>query len=305
VIRYSRNRVEWLWLLVCLAWMWTATAELQARQAQTQTGQKSCLWSLKADSTTLYLLGSIHLLKADAYPLAPAIEQAYQASRLLVFETDLAAFHDAAIQTRIIDLGKYPRGQNLFQNIALSTRRLLEKKLAPLGLPPGSFAPFRPWFVAINLEALEAQKMGFDPAYGVDLHFYDRAQHDAKQTAFLETPEEQLGIFAEMSPKDQSAFLDQTLKELDLMGELTSELIRYWRNGDAPRLHALLSKSFQNHPALYQRIMIQRNKRWSEQIAKLIKQHRNIMVVVGAGHLVGPDSVVEMLRRKGYQPIQH
>jgi uncharacterized protein len=303
-MRYSRHRTTWLWLLIILGWMWISAAELQARQAQTQTGQKSCLWSLQTGSTTLYLLGSIHLLKPEAYPLAPAIEQAYQASRLLVFETDLAAFHDAAIQTRIMDLGKYPQGQNLFQNIALSTRRLLEKKLAPLGLPPESFARFRPWFVAINLEALEVLKMGFDPAYGVDLHFYGRAQHDAKQITFLETLEEQLGVFTDMSPGDQNAFLDQTLKELDLMDEVTSELIRYWRSGDAPRLHALLSKSFQNHPALYRRIMIERNKKWSEQIAKRIKQRQNIMVVVGAGHLVGPDSVVEMLRRKGYQPIQ-
>jgi uncharacterized protein YbaP (TraB family) len=300
VNRCSRTWVKWLWLLVCLAWMWTAAAELQAGQAQ----QKSCLWSLQTGSTTLFLLGSIHLLTADAYPLAPAIEQAYQTSRLVVFETDLAAFQDAAVQTRMIDLAKYPQGQSLFQNIALSTRRLLEKKLAPLGLPLESFAPFRPWFVAINLEVLEAQKMGFDPAYGVDLHFYAQAKHDAKQTAFLETPEEQLAIFAKMSPRDQNAFLDQTLQELDLMGELTSELIRYWRNGDTRRLHALLSKSFQKHPALYQRIIIERNKRWSEQIARMIGQHRNIMVVVGAGHLVGPDSIVEMLRRKGYQPIQ-
>ena len=304
MIHCSRNWIKWLWLLIVLGWMGTAAAELEARQTQTQTGQKSCLWSLQTGSTTLYLLGSMHLLKPDAYPLAPAIEQAYQASRLLVFETDLAAFHDAAIQTQIMDLGKYPPGQTLSQNIGLSTRRLLEKKLTALGLQPESFEPFRPWFVAINLEALEVLKMGFDPAYGIDLHFYGRAQNDGKQTTFLETPQEQLGIFAEMSSRDQNAFLAQTLKELDLMEELTSELILYWRNGDAPRLHALLSRSFQNHPALYRRIMIDRNKKWSGQIAKLIKQHRNIMVVVGAGHLVGPDSVVEMLRRRGYQPIQ-
>jgi len=285
--------------------MWTAGAELQAGQSQSPTGHKSCLWSLQTGSTTLYLLGSIHLLTADAYPLAPAIEQAYQASQLLVFETVLGAFQDAAIQSRMIDLAKYPQGQNLFQTIDLSTKRLLEKKLAPLGLPPETFAPFRPWFVAVNLEVLEAQKMGFDPAYGVDLHFYAKAQHDGKQTAFLETPEEQLAIFAKMSPADQNAFLNQTLQELDLMGKLASEMVAYWRNGDAQRLHALLSESFQNHPTLYKRMIIERNRRWSEQIARLIRQHRNIMVVVGAGHLVGPDSVVEMLRRKGYQPIQH
>lgn len=305
MIRYGRNWVKWLWLLVFLGWMWTAAAGVQAREVHTQAGQKSCLWSVQGGSTTWYLLGSIHLLKPDVYPLAPAIEQAYRASRLLVFETDLAAMHDVVAQAKIAALGRYPEGQNLFQHISQSTRRLLEKKLVALGLAPEYFAPFRPWFVAINLEALEVLKMGFNPAYGVDVHFYNRAQNDAKETTFLETLEEQVGVFTEMSPEDQNAFLNQTLTELDVMEELTSELIRYWRNGNAPKLHTLLHESFQNHQTLYHRIMVERNQRWTERIEQLIKQHKNVMVVVGAGHLVGPDSVVEMLRRKGYQAIQH
>jgi uncharacterized protein YbaP (TraB family) len=107
-----------------------------------------------------------------------------------------------------------------------------------------------------------------------------------------------------MDKQDQNAFLNQTLKELALADELAGGLIKFWKAGDAARLHDLLSKSFKNYPGLYDRLLIQRNKKWVKEIEGTIRGNKSVLFVVGAGHLVGPQSVVDLLEKKGYQVKQ-
>ncbi len=276
----------------------------QINPAAGEEAQKSCLWTIESQSNKIHLLGSLHFCKPDAFPLAASIERAYAESQRLVFETDLAAMQEPAVQAKMMALGMYPEGQGLWQNLDPGTRQLLEKKITEFGLPLEAFARFKPWFVAIQLEIVQLLRLGFSPQYGIDVHFFDRAKSAGKEVGFLESTEFQIGLLGSMDKQDQNAFLNQTLKELELADEMAEGLVKFWKAGDATRLHDLLSKSFKNYPGLYDRLLIQRNKKWVEEIEGAIRGKKSVLFVVGAGHLVGPESVVALLEKKGHQVKQ-
>ena len=277
---------------------------LQAKTAAVEQTTKSSLWTVETPSNKIYLLGSLHLLKQDAYPLAAAIEKAYADSRIIIFETDIAALQTPEAQAKLLELGVYPADQNLFGDLDENTRQQLEKKMSEIGLPVEQFSRFKPWFVALTLTTLELQRLGFNPNYGIDMYFFNKAKADGKEIGFLEPAEFQINLLGNMAEADQSDFLSQTLKDLEVVNELAGDLVVSWKNGDADKLHELLSKSFDSYPHLHNRLLIQRNKNWVKQIEGALRKNKNVLFVVGAGHLVGPESVVDLLKKKGYQVNQ-
>lgn len=278
--------------------------DLQAKTAAVQQTTKSCLWTIDSQSNKIYLLGSLHLLKPNTYPLAAAIEKAYADSRVIMFETDIAALQTPDLQAKLLELGIYPADQNLLQNIDGNTRQVLEKKMSEIGLPLEQFSRFKPWFVALTLTTLELQRMGYNPNYGIDLYFFNKASADGKEIGFLEPAEYQINLLGNMVEQDQNDFLSQTLNDLEVVNELAGDLVKSWKDGDADKLHELLSKSFNDYPHLHDRLLIQRNKNWVQKIEGAMRKNKNILFVIGAGHLVGPESVVDLLKKRGYQVKQ-
>ena len=294
----KRNRAIIYFIVLFLALV--VSNHLDARQTEGTTPSKSCLWEVKTKSTRVFLLGSLHVLKSSAYPLAPEINRAYALSQRLVFETDLAAMMEPAILAKMMEMGIYPEGQNLFQHISEATREKLEEKLQELGLSPADFSRFKPWFLAVTLTTLELQRLGFKPTYGIDLHFYTKAKADKKELAYLESVEYQLSLLGEMNAQDQTSFLNQTLQDLDISAQLADDMMAAWQNGETDDLYELLFKSFEDHPGIEDRLLTRRNKAWLPQIEKMLKAPKTTMVIVGAGHLIGPDGLVELLKKKGY-----
>lgn len=282
----------------------TTAFDLQAKSADVEQATQSCLWTVNTQSNKIYLLGSLHILKANAYPLAVAIEKAYADSRVIIFETDIAALQTPGLQTKLLELGIYPAEQNLLQNLDADTRQQLEKKMSEIGLPLEQFSQFKPWFVALTLTTLELQRMGYNPNYGIDVYFFNKARADGKEVGFLEPAEFQINLLGKMAEQDQYDFLSQTLNDLEVVNELAGDLVRSWKYGDTAKLHELLSKSFKDYPRLHNRLLIQRNKNWVQQIEDAMRKNKNVLFVVGAGHLVGPESVVDMLKERGYQVKQ-
>jgi uncharacterized protein YbaP (TraB family) len=293
-----------LFVSFLLTFFFTAKLGSHAKSTAVQQTQKSCLWSIQTQSNKFYLLGSLHVLKQDAYPLAAAIGSAYANCRKIVFETDIAALQEPAMQAKMLQLGLYPEGQNLLQNLDGRTRQLLERKMNALGLPLEQFDRFKPWLLSLTLATLELQRLGFNPNYGLDVHFFNKARTDAKEIGFLEPAEFQLNLLGNMVKKDQIAFLNQTLKDLEVVNELAADLVKLWKSGNANGLHELLFRSFKDYPDLYDRLLIQRNKKWVEEIEALMQENKNVLFVVGAGHLVGPESIVDLLMKRGYKVKQ-
>jgi uncharacterized protein YbaP (TraB family) len=298
ILKCNRDRV--VSILILLSLIWSTVSTILVPQSLAQDTRKSCLWSLQTKSSVIYLLGSLHVLKRDAYPLESVIEDAYVASQKIIFETDIAAMESPGIQAKMLELGLYPEGQNLYQELDASTRRSLQSKLSKLGFPLEQFAMFRPWFVALTLASLELQRLGFDPNYGIDITFFHRAVKDGKEIGYLEPAEYQLNLLANMNKQDQSSFLNQTLRDLELVSQLAGEMVSYWKTGDGDSLHALLFKSFKDYPNIHDRLLIQRNKDWVSTIENVTRENKTVLAIVGAGHLVGPDGIIDLLGKSGY-----
>jgi uncharacterized protein YbaP (TraB family) len=293
--------LKFVWLVIFLpVFLITASLDLQADTASVDQAAQSCLWTVPSQSNKIYLLGSLHILKQDTYPLAAEIERAYVDSRKIIFETDIAAMIEPGMQARLLELGIYPAEQNLFQHLDGTTRKLLAKKMSEIGLPLEQFTRFKPWFVALTLTTLELQRLGYNPAFGVDVYFFNRAKTDGKEIGFLEPAEFQIKLLGNMAAQDQNNFLSQTLKDLEMVNQLAGDLVKSWKTGDSDRLNDLLSKSFKDYPGLHDRLLIQRNKKWIKEIEGAMGKNENTLFVVGAGHLVGPESVVDLLQKKGY-----
>ena len=275
-----------------------------AQQHQPRAVVKNCLWEVKGSTNKVFLLGSLHVLKSDAYPLAKAMDNAYRASPKVVFETDIGGMADPAVQARMLNMGLYPEGQSLFQNISPPTRKALQKRMADLGLPLEQFSRFKPWLLAVTLTTLELQRLGFSPAYGIDVHYFGRARSDKKKIHFFESIQYQLSLLGDMGAEDQKAFLGQTLKDLEIAGDMADDMIEYWSRGQTDKLYTLLFKSFEGYPEIEDRLLIQRNKDWVKKIETLLEEPEDVFIVVGAGHLIGPQSVVDLLRQKGYKVKQ-
>ena len=294
------NKWQWLVILVLiiLATFWTLI-NLAHAQASAQQ-KKDFLWSFKTDKATIYLLGSLHLLNADSYPLDKNIEAAYKDCQRVVFEADIDGAKEPEFQSKLLALGFYPEGETLRQNISEETYSLLEKRATTIGVTMAQLNPLKPWLCASAISELEFMKMGFDPQYGVDVYFFDKAKKDSKETLFLETLDFQMKLFTELNAKEEDALLQQTLKDLEVIETMLPDIVGAWENGDAVRLGSIMTMSFKDLPEIYDRFVAQRNKAWVDTIEHLVAQGGITLIVVGAGHLVGPDNLLQLLRNRDY-----
>ncbi|UCH82420.1 MAG: TraB/GumN family protein [Nitrospiraceae bacterium] len=271
--------------------------------AESKNG-KSFIWTFESGNNTVYLLGSIHVLNRESYPLPEEIEQIYSCCSKVVFETDLDSMDDSSLQAKMLRRGMYPRGRSLSGNVSADTYALLKRRLEASGLSIVQFEHFRPWMVALTLTGTEMIRLGFDPELGVDRRFFKKAKQDKKDLIFLETNEFQISLFAGLSRTRQEALLKQILIEIKIIESMFADMVHAWKNGDADKLDSIMNESFTEFPDLYDRLIVKRNRRWVSKILHHARQNGDLLVVVGAAHLVGEKSVVDLLRQKGYKVVQ-
>lgn len=272
----------------------------QRVNAEPEGIKKGLIWHAEHGDKSIYLLGSIHILNKQAYPLAETIENAYSKCNALVFETDLGRAQDPAIQSLTMQIGLLPEGKTLKGILSQETYEAFKTRIEKLGMPVSQLNSFKPWFAAIALIGLEFENLGFDPSYGIDSHFFQRAKQDNKELVYFESMEKQLRLLGEMDEEDQELFLKQTLKDLEIVEHMTSEILASWEAGDAQRLSSVIHMSFKNYPHIYDRLIVQRNREWKKRIVEFGKKNSNIMIIVGAGHLIGKDNLIEMLAEEGF-----
>jgi uncharacterized protein YbaP (TraB family) len=261
---------------------------------------KTFAWKATGKGGVVYLVGSVHLLSKDFYPLNSAIEAAYKDVDLLVEEVDMAEMLDPTAQMGFLTRGMLPSATPLDKVIAPSTYALVTKRANDLGLPVEPFKLLKPWLVALMLVQVEWQKAGFDPELGLDKHFYDQAKAEGKTTQGLETAAYQISRLDDMTMEQQEHLLAESLKDLDAEKANMARLVDSWRAGDAPGVERIVLSELKQEPLLYQRLLVERNRNWMPKIEALFARPRHALVVVGAAHLVGPDGLIAMLRAKGY-----
>lgn len=267
--------------------------------AQGPTG-KSCLFRVTAPGSTVYLLGSIHFMRETSYPLKDTIERAFAASANAVFEVDMATMDSPDTQALMLSKSVYTDGNTLESNLSPATYRNLAEKTGEFGLDVKMLNNFKPWSVAMTLMGLKLNQLGFDPTKGIDRYFYAKARTAGKRTFGLETLSYQIGLFDTLSPREQNLLVEQTINDFDTMESEMGEMLRSWTNGDVGNLERMLLKSFVDYPSLYQKFLVRRNRNWLSQIELFLGQRKTWFVVIGAGHLLGHDGLVNMLRAQGY-----
>ena len=246
---------------------------------------------------TLYLLGSVHLLRPDGARLSPAMETAYEEADRLAFEVDIDDLMTAA--PKMMASGALPDGTTLQQVVSPETYARLKKALASNGVPVKAVAEMKPWLAALTVNALELSKMGYVEEAGIDRQLWDRAKKDGKETLALEKPEIQIAIFAELTKDQDEAFLRYSLDDLDSAEELLDQFTEAWQAGDAARAEALLKEGFKGYPELYKRIVVDRNQAWLAKLEQWLAEPKTTLVVVGSLHMVGSDGLVAQLTGKG------
>jgi uncharacterized protein YbaP (TraB family) len=275
-----------------------------ARGAFSQEG-KSFLWKVQSEKSTVYLLGSIHLLRKEDYPLIPEMESAFQNSDFLVVEANIQD-QDKMDSQEIIAKAFYPPNDHLSEHVSPETYVLLKKEAAKLGLPLEMINQQRPWFLSMALEAMEILKLGYDPRYGVDNYFLSKAAGQ-KKILELEGLDEQVNLLSALSDREQELLLLLTLKNLQNAAREVQELVQAWKSGDAKAVEAIMTKSPREDPKLvpiYEKLINDRNRKMASKVEDYLKGNGSYFVVVGAGHLLGDKGIVETLRRKGYQVEQ-
>lgn len=262
------------------------------------------LWKVEGGQSTVWLLGSVHFLKASDYPLPAAIEAAYEESDVVVFETDMDALSSPNIQFELIAKGRLPEGEQLQDHLSEKTYAKLMQHAEESGLPAFMLDPLKPSLAATMIVAAELLKLGFDPEQGVDKHFHDRAKADGKKVIPLETVEFQIDLITDFTEEEGELIVKTTLEEFETMSGLFTELVEAWRSGDTAKLDKWLNEVKNEAPAVMERFLTDRNKQWVPKIEAFTKGEQTVLVVVGAGHLVGKESVVDLLNQRGLTPVQ-
>ncbi len=186
------------------------------------------------------------------------------------------------------DAGMLPAGQTLDKVVSPATFALVSERVKSLGLPIEPLKRFKPWALALTLLGLEWQEAGFDAELGLDKHFYDQAVAAGKEVQGLETIEFQISRFDGMSMEEQDRMLASTLEELETEKASVTTLANAWKAGDAPTVERIVLQELRKEPAMYQRLLVDRNRDWLPKIEALFARKGRAFVVVGAAHLVGP-----------------
>ena len=201
--------------------------------AAAQTRGHSFLWKVQSGANVMYLAGSVHALTADAYPLNPAYQRAFDASSALVEEIDLAQADPLAGGLGLLAKGMYTDGRTFNSAVSKETAALVAEKLKGTPLALELIQPMKPWMVTLMLEALGAQSAGLDPELGLDKHFYNLATDGRKQVIGLETVEYQIDRFDKMPDAMQEQLLRSELAEMETEKTSLRTLLTAWQSGDA------------------------------------------------------------------------
>ncbi len=257
-------------------------------------------WHVRSDSADIWLLSSVHYLRQQDYPLPDVVDDLYRRADSLVMELDPDNLDPLVAQDSFMRAGVLPNSSSLRTVVDKEVYDLTVARAAELGLPIAPLERLEPWLVALTLTDMGMRKLGYQSSQGLEQYLLRRSSEDGKPVVGLESLDDQIGIFDALSWEDQQALLVQTLTDLEAPGENMTRLIHAWRDGSLGELMAELRADFEDMPDLETALVSARNRRWVTQLEQLLSDDGRYLVVVGALHLVGEDSVINLLTGRGF-----
>lgn len=283
---------RWLCTLVLCALAGTAAAGNE--------GHPVTLWRIAGATNSVYLLGSIHLLREQDHPLPGVIDKAYDDADVIVMEIDMDDVDPVYTQAAFNRAGVLQDGTTLQDLMGEEAFTAASEAAAAIDIPLDMLAKSEPWLAAITVELMLLYRIGFDPALGVEMTMTQRAAADGKPIEGLETIDEQLAFLDSLPIDAQREMLLQVLSEGAAMSESIGDLIEAWHHGDTATLEDALLSSAVGLDELNEVLVNSRNRRWAETISTWLDDQQDYLIVVGALHLVGEQGVPALLEKRGF-----
>jgi uncharacterized protein YbaP (TraB family) len=264
--------------------------------------KRGVFYEVRSGSNIVYLYGTIHLGRIDFYPMNATIPRAVASSSRVYLETDLG---DPAAATSLARAEQYPDGVTLDKKLPPALMRKVETTFRQYGMTRQEIIGKKPWALANDLLVRKATEMGYDAMFAPDIYLASIAQLLGKPTSGLESIDEQIKVFEGISEDGQRAYLEDALSSLESgrLGTVLRASVDAWASGDVATMAAALKKEQDEEPMalkeIRRRLLDDRNVRMADRIESIARSGSSAFVAVGAAHLVGRGSVVELLRKKG------
>ena len=294
-MQYLKN-IPYIFKLMLLALCLTAFSSAVAQ---------SSVWLVEKDGQKLYLGGTLHVLSSADFPLPDEYEQAYNNSDTLIFETDIKELSNPVNQLAIMTAMTYTDGRTLQSVLSPEVYQMLSTHMQSRGLALNIFQSFSAGGISLMLTVIELQALGLTES-GVDEYYYNKAVADNKTLAFFETLDDQLGFLSVLGEGIEDQVVSHSISDLEKLPKLLTEMISQWREGDVEGMdNAMLDEFRSEYPDAYQSLIVNRNTTWLPIIETMLSNDQESeFVLVGVGHMVGSDGLLERLRQWGYKVQQ-
>ncbi|WP_235536797.1 TraB/GumN family protein [Sphingomonas sp. Root241] len=266
-----------------------------AVQAQAVKDADPALWVVKDADTTIYLFGTVHVLKPGLGWFDEGVKAAFDKSDELVLE--MVEPDAATMQGLIMKTALNPEGPTLTEKLPADKREAYAKAMTDVGVPAAALDRFDPWFAAVTLSIAGLPKLGYDPESGAERTLTTAAKAANKQVIGLETAEQQLGYFDNLPEPLQVKFLVSTVEDYPRMATELDKMIASWSAGDPETLGKTMNEELADTPELAKVLLADRNARWADWIEQRLQKPGTVFVAVGAGHLAGAESVQAQLAK--------
>ncbi|MGB8601722.1 MAG: TraB/GumN family protein [Rhizomicrobium sp.] len=261
---------------------------------------KPALWRVQGKGGSVTLFGSVHVLPAGIDWQTPELMAAFKAADVVVFEIPV----DSALQTALVKArdtqGTLPAGKTLASQLSPTARANFAKVVGQLNWSEAALADKRPWLVSLLLDTAVMRQSGMTEA-GPDFVLMQRAKDAGKTVRYLETVDQQMALLVPADPVTERQMLEDSLQDFPHAVAELKGLVAAWAKGDARGVDAAVGQDMADYPALRGQFLTDRNRNWVRQIGAMAGEKKNVLVVVGVGHLVGPDSVPALLRAEGFK----
>lgn len=261
------------------------------------------MWKMSDDDTTIHIFGTVHLLRPELEWRTDAFDQALSSADKIVFEVDMKSeAAQRAIATDFLARGMFQDGRTLKEVLNEDDEAVVSAAFDSLGVPIDAMNTFEPWMASVNLGVMKLMSDGFDPNSGVENVIETEAAEAGKSFAYLESISQQADAFDLLAEEDQITMLYESALMLDESPRMLDVLVDEWADGDVAGIAAIMAdpEGYGFTDAAYEALLVTRNQDWVPKIEAMLDEPGSIFIAAGAGHFAGPDSVITMLRDKGY-----
>jgi uncharacterized protein YbaP (TraB family) len=256
------------------------------------------LWRVTEGDRTVWLFGSVHLLPEGGFAVEGALEDALAAVDRVCMEIDADATDEVTQATVTMGRAVDPEGRDLFELLGPDADRV-RGAAEDAGVPIEALAMFEPWFAGITVSVMALQQHGYDVQHGVEQVIQAEARAAGKPGCGLETLDGQLDMLDSLPPELQSEILLQAINEAAEIDRLIEPMVAAWRDGDEAGLERSLEDDFGEYPELAETLIYGRNERWASQVEDMLEGDEDVLLVVGAMHLVGERGLPALLEARG------